>query len=78
VADRGEAGSNFRFEVTIRADGDPTETETCWYRWDKDEKRWEFYGNEMPSWDDLSESNRDTLARVYDLIFRSHYRKERS
>jgi hypothetical protein len=37
-----------------------------------------FYGNEMPSWDELSEGAKDTLSRAYDLIFRGHYGKERS
>lgn len=62
----------------MKPDEDPKEAETHWYRWnEEEEKRWEFYGNEMPSWDELSEGAKDTLARVYDLIFRNHYEKER-
>jgi len=77
VANERDTGSNFRFEATLRPDEDPKEAETRWYRWDKEEKRWEFYGNEMPSWDELSEGAKDTLSSVYDLLFRSHYEKER-
>jgi hypothetical protein len=78
VTDRQDKGSDFRFEATIKPDEDPKEAETRWYRWNKEERRWGFYGNEMPSWDELSERNKETFARVYDFIFRSYYEKERS
>lgn len=74
---QGDVGSDFRFEATLKPDEDTKEAETRWYRWNKQEKQWEFYGNEMPSWDELSEGAKDTLVRVYDLIFRGHYGKER-
>jgi hypothetical protein len=37
----------------------------------------EFYGDEMPSWDELSEGAKDTQPRAYDLISRDRYEKER-
>ena len=52
MTDRRNNGNDFRFEATIGPDEDPKEAETRWYRWNKEEKRWEFYGNEMPSWDE--------------------------
>jgi hypothetical protein len=78
VTYRQDKGSDFRFEKTIKPDEDPKEAETRWYRWNKEEKRWEFYGNEMPSWDELSEGAKDTFVRAYDIIFRSYYKKERT
>jgi hypothetical protein len=78
VTDRRDNSRDFRFEATIKPDEDPKEAETRWYRWNKEEKRWEFYGNEMPSWDEISERNKDTFVRAYDIIFRSYYRKKRS
>ncbi len=78
MTDKQDNGSDFRFEKTIKPGEDPKEAETRWYRWNKEEKRWEFYGNEMPSWDELSEGNKDTFARVYDFIFRNYYKKKRS
>jgi hypothetical protein len=77
VTDRRDNGNDFRFEATIKPDGNPQEAETHWHRWNKEEKRWEFYGNERPSWDELSERNKDTFARAYDFIFRKYYEKER-
>jgi hypothetical protein len=77
VTGRRDNGSDFRFEAT-KPDEDPKEAEIRWYRWNEEEKRWEFYGNEMPSWDELSERNKDTFARTYDFIFRSSYEKKRS
>ncbi len=77
MANEGVTGSAFRFEATLKPDEDPKEAETHWYRWNEEEKRWEFYGDEMPSWDELLEGVKDTLARVYDLTFRNHYEKER-
>ena len=78
MTDRQDHDSDFRFEATIKPGEDPKEAETHGYRWNKEEKRWEFYGNEMPSWDELSEGAKDTLTRAYDLIFRSHYEKQRT
>jgi len=78
VTDRRNNGNDFRFETTIKPDEDPKEAETRWYRWNKEEKQWEFYSNEMPSWDELSERNKVTFARAYDFIFRKYYKKERS
>jgi hypothetical protein len=78
VTDRRDNGSDFLFEATIKPDEDPKQAETRWYRWNKEERRWEFYGNEMPSWHELSERNKDTFARAYDFIFRSYYEKKRS
>jgi hypothetical protein len=78
VTDRRDNGSDFRFEATIKPDEDPKEAETHLYRWNKEEKRWDFYGNEMPSWDELSERSKDTFVRAYDFIFRSYYEKKRS
>ena len=78
MANERDNGGHFRFEATLRPDEDHKEAETSWYRWNKEVKRWEFYGNEMPSWDELSEGAKDTLSRAYDLIFRGHYEKERS
>jgi hypothetical protein len=78
VANERDNGGHFRFEATLRPDEDHEEAETRWYRWNKEVERWEFYGNEMPSWDELSEGAKDTLSRAYDLIFRGHYEKERS
>lgn len=77
MANERDTGSDFRFEATLRPDADPKKAETRWYRWETEEKRWEFYGNEMPSWDELSEGARDTLSRVYGLILKSYYEKER-
>ncbi|QIN81578.1 hypothetical protein GBA63_02245 [Rubrobacter tropicus] len=77
MANEGDTGSAFRFETTLKPGEDPKDAETRWYRWDKEEKRWEFYGNEMPPWDELSEGAKGTLSRVYDLIFRGLYEKER-
>lgn len=77
MAKEGNGGSNFRFEATLKPGEDPKEAETRWYRWNKQEKRWEFYGNEMPTWNELSEDAKNTLTEVYELIFRSHYEKER-
>ena len=62
----------------MQPDEDPKEAETRWYRWNKEEKHWEFYGNEMPSWEELSERNRDTFTRAYAFIFGSYYEKKRS
>jgi hypothetical protein len=45
VRDRRDNGNDFRFEATIKPDEDPKEAKTRWYRWNKVEKRWEFYGN---------------------------------
>ena len=78
MTDRRDNGSDLRFEATIKPDEDPKEAETRWYRWNKEEKRWELYVNEMPSWDELSKGNKDTFARAYDFIFRKYYKKERS
>jgi hypothetical protein len=78
VTDRRDSGSDFRFEATIQPDEDPKEAEIRWYRWSKEEKHWEFYGNKMPSWEELSERNRDSFTRAYDFIFRSYYEKKRS
>jgi hypothetical protein len=77
VTDRRDNGSDFRFEATIKPGEDPKEAETRWYRRNKEERRWEFYGNKMPSWDELSEGNNDTFARAYDFIFRKYYEKKR-
>jgi hypothetical protein len=77
VTDRRDNGNDFRFEATIKPDENPQEAETHWHRWNKEEKRWEFYGNERPSWDELSERNKDTFARAYAFIFRKYYEKER-
>lgn len=77
MANEGDTGSDFRFKATLEPGEDPKEAETRWYLWDKEEKRWEFYGNDMPSWDELSEGAKANLSRVYDLIFRGHYEKER-
>ena len=77
MTDRQDKGSDFRFEKTRKLGEDPKEAESRWYRWNKEEKRWEFYGNEMPSWDELSERNKDTLVRAYDIIFRSYCKKKR-
>jgi hypothetical protein len=70
-------GSHFRFGATLRLDEDLKEVETSWCRWNKEVKRWEFYGDEMPSWDELSEGAKDTLSRTYGLIARDRYKKER-
>jgi hypothetical protein len=78
VTDRRDNCSDFRFEATIKPDEDPKEAETRWYGWNKEEKRWEFYSNETPSWGELSEGNKDIFARTYDFIFRKYYEKERS
>ena len=78
MANKRDNGGHFRFEATLRPDEDHEEAETRWYRWNKEVERWEFYGNEMPSWDELSEGAKDTLSRASDLIFRGHYEKERS
>jgi hypothetical protein len=78
VTDGRDHGNDFHFKATIVPDEDPQEAETRWYRWNKEEKRWEFSGNEMPSCDELSERNNDTFARAYDFIFRMYYKKERS
>jgi hypothetical protein len=77
VANERDNGSHFRFEATLRPDEDHKEAETSWYRWNKELKRWEFYGDEMPSWDELSEGAEDTQSRAYDLISRHRYKKER-
>jgi hypothetical protein len=76
VADE-KTGSDFRWEATIKPSGDPEKTRVRWYRWDKEEGRWEFYGNEGPSWDELSEGARKKLTQVYDFVLRSYYDKER-
>ena len=78
MTERRDNGSDFRFEATIKSGEDPKEAETRWYRRNREERRWEFYGNEMPSWDELSEGNKDTFARAYDFIFRNYYKKEPS
>ena len=78
MTDRQDKGSNFRFEATIKPGEDPKDAETRWYRWNEEVERLEFYGNQRPSWDELSEGARDSLTSVYDLIFRSYYKKERS
>jgi hypothetical protein len=65
VRDRRDNGNDFRFEATIRPDEDANEAETRWYPWNKEVKRWEFYGNETPSWGELSERNQDTFAREF-------------
>lgn len=65
MANEGDTGSDFRFEATLKPDEDPKDAETRWRRWDKEEQRWEFYGNEMPSWDELSEGAKDTLGEGY-------------
>ncbi len=62
MTDRRDNGSDFRFEATIKPGEDPKEAETRWYRCNEEVKRWEFYGNEVPSWDELSERNKDTFA----------------
>jgi hypothetical protein len=78
VANERNNGGHFRFEATLRPDEDHKEAVTRWYRWNKEVERWEFYGDEMPSWDEFSEGAKDTLSSVYDLIFRGQYKKERS
>ena len=78
MADGSDTGSDFCFEVTIRPDQDPKDAEARWYRWSREGGCWEYYGNEMPSWDELSEGAKDTLARAYGIIFRSSYGRERS
>ena len=77
MANERNNGGHFRFEATLRPDEDHGEGETRWYRWNKEVERWGFYGNEMSSWDELPEGDKDTLSRVYDLILRGHYEKER-
>ena len=77
MADEGNTGSAFRFETTLKPGEDHKEADTRWYRCDEEEKRWKFYGNERPSWDELSEDARDTLSSVYGLVFRRLYEKER-
>ena len=62
MANERDNGNDFRFEATLRPDEDPKEAETPWYRWENEEKRWEFYGNEMPYRDELSEGAKDTLS----------------
>ena len=78
MTNRRDNGKDFHFKATIVPDEDPKEAETRWYRRNKEEGRWEFYGNEMPSWDEPSERNKNTFARAYDFIFRKYYEKERS
>lgn len=58
----------------MRPDEDHKEAETSWYRWNKEMKQWEFYGDEMH---ELSEGAKDTLSRTYGLISRDRYKKER-
>lgn len=62
-----KTGSDFRWEATIKPGGELEKTEVRWYRWDKEEWPWEFYGNEGPSWDELSEGARKKLTEAYDF-----------
>ena len=72
-----KSDSSFCWEATIKPDGNPEETEVHWYRRDSEEKQWQFCGNDGPSWDELSEGAKETLGRVYGLILRGIYEKER-
>jgi hypothetical protein len=71
-----KAGSDFRWEATIKPVEDLEKTEVRWHRWDKEKGRWEFYGNEGPSWDELSEGAKMKLTQVYDFVLKSHYERE--
>lgn len=75
MAEGKETGSGSRFKAIIKPGEDKTETR--WYRWDKEEEQWEFYGNQPPSWDELSGEARDALARAHEFVLRSYYEKER-
>ena len=77
VTSEKKTGSTFRWEATIRPDGDPEKTEVRWYRWDREEERWRFYGNDEPSGDELSEEAREKLGRVYGFILEKHHEGER-
>lgn len=70
-------GSGFRWEATIKPDEDTEKTEVRWYRWDEEGGRWEFYGNEGPSWEELPGGARKKLTEVYDFVLRSRHDKER-
>ena len=63
MTDRRDDGNDFHFKATIVPDEDPQEAEARWYRWNKEEKRWEFSGNEMPTCDELSERNKEHLRQ---------------
>lgn len=77
VTSEKKTGSSFRWEATIKPDGDPEKTEVRWYRWDREEEQWQFYEYNGPSRDELSEEAKETLGRVYGFIFRKVYEKER-
>ena len=68
MGNEGDTGSAFRFEATLKPDEDPKEAETRWYRWNEEEKRWEFYGNEMPSWGESPKAPKTPSRRVRGLL----------
>jgi hypothetical protein len=77
VVSEEKTSGDFRWEATIRPDGDPEKTEVRWYRWDREVERWRFYGNDGPSGDELSEGAREKLGRVYGFILEKRHGRER-
>lgn len=72
-----DTGSDFICKKTIRPGEDPENVEARWYRRNKESGEWEFYGNDGPPWDELSEGAKDTFTEAYRFIFESAYRKKR-
>lgn len=58
-----DTGSDFRYRFSTRPG---EETGWCWYKWNEEEKDWEFYGHEQPSWDELSEWSKDNCFLTTD------------